>query len=473
MSANQKLSTRADLWAEPRAFVASASMKSTETGVVHGTLPDVSLAMAPPESRPVSEPVVRSWRAAAAIAQDATLSSTIPSVAVDARGHAFAVWVRADGGTDSIWFNRYVPGSGWDAAEKVRTRLAGKASSPQVAIDEQGDALVVWAQFDGTRRTVWASRLVAGLAWGTPSRLTADPFTDADCPRIATDARGGAMVVWRQFDDSVSRNIWASRYVPGSGWSHAELVGQQGAGNAFDPQIAVEPSGHAFVLWAVPGSRRSSVWANRFVMGRGWQGAVSINPGHLGDVLDPRLVCGANGLAMAVWCQRVGTHYGVWASRHVPGHGWDGPERVGVDLSTSASSPQIAINARGDAMAVWDQSDGLGGSVWVNRYVPARGWGMASPVAIDQLGDATSPQVVLDDAGNAMAMWVQSLGAHFGIQASCYTRGRGWDIPVFVKGGNAESLGVPQLAMDAGGNAVAAWMQPDPAGFSLWASVFR
>jgi hypothetical protein len=473
MSANQKLAPRADLWAAPRALAGTRSMKSTEAGVVLGTLPHASLSATPPESQPVSDPLVRTWRAAAAIAQGTTLSSATPSVAVDSRGHAFAVWVHADGGTESIWFNRYVPGMGWGAAEQVRTRLRGRASNPQVAIDEQGDALVVWSQVDGARRTVWASRLVAGLAWGAPSRLTADPFTDADSPRIATDARGGAVVVWRQFDDRVSRNVWASRYVPGEGWSPARCVGREGAGTAFDPQVAVDEYGHAFVLWIIPGSQRGTVWCNRYVVGRGWQEACALNAGHPGDVVDPRLVCGADGHAMAVWCQRLGAHYGVWASRHAPLSGWGEAERVGVDLSTSASSPQIALNARGDAIAVWDQSDGLGSSVWANRCVAARGWGMASPILIDSLGDAGSPQVVLDDMGNAMAMWIQSMGSHFGVQASRYSRGRGWDRPAYVQSGNAESLGTPQIAMDASGNAVAAWLQVDPAGFSIRASVYR
>lgn len=482
MSATQKLMPRAGLWAEPRVFVDTISMKPTAShtmrpplplGVMLGTLPHPALSMTPPESTPVSMPAVKSWQPAAAIAQDKTLRSTIPSVAVDERGHAFAVWVHSDGATDSIWFNRYVPGAGWDAADMVRTGLTGKASDPQVAIDDNGDALVVWSQFDGRRRTIWVSRLVAGLAWGEPVQIAADRFTDADSPRVATDSKGGAMVVWRQFDGSVSRNIWASRYVPEHGWCRAELVGREGSGTAFDPQIALDPYGNAFVLWAIPGGKQGCVWTNRYVVGRGWGSPAALHAGNGGDVVDPRLVCNGYGHAVAVWCQRLGTHYGVWASRYSPAFGWGESERVGVDLSSSAAAPQVALNVRGEAIVVWDQSDGASGGIWANRFVPGRGWTMAMPVTGSVEGDASAPQVAIDDRGDAVALWIQSSGTHFGIKTSRFSRGRGWDFPSMVKNGNAETLGVPQVAMDASGNAVAAWMQSEPSGFAILASVFR
>ena len=42
---------------------------------------------------------------------------------------------------------------------------------------------------------------------------------------VAVDASGNAIAVWRQ-DDGIAfnYNVWANRFVPGSGWGMAELI---------------------------------------------------------------------------------------------------------------------------------------------------------------------------------------------------------------------------------------------------------
>ncbi|TPW09101.1 MAG: hypothetical protein FD130_2655, partial [Halothiobacillaceae bacterium] len=52
----------------------------------------------------------------------------------------------------------YTAGAGWGVAGLIETDNAGSASSPQVAIDANGNALAVWHQSDGTRYNIWANR---------------------------------------------------------------------------------------------------------------------------------------------------------------------------------------------------------------------------------------------------------------------------------------------------------------------------
>jgi hypothetical protein len=43
-----------------------------------------------------------------------------------------------------------------------------------------------------------------------------------------------------------------------------------------------------------------------------------------------------------------------------------------------------------------------------NRFIPARGWSMAQPIA-DEGGfiSTFTPRIAIDDAGNALAVWEQ------------------------------------------------------------------
>ena len=56
-----------------------------------------------------------------------------------------------------------------------------------------------------------------------------------------------AIAVWR-LSDGIRSNIWANRYVLGSGWGTAELIETDNTGRAFEPKVAVDPSGNAKVV---------------------------------------------------------------------------------------------------------------------------------------------------------------------------------------------------------------------------------
>jgi len=46
-------------------------------------------------------------------------------------------------------------------------------------MDSTGNAIAVWGQSDGTRNNVWANRYVAGSGWGTAVLLENDNAGDA------------------------------------------------------------------------------------------------------------------------------------------------------------------------------------------------------------------------------------------------------------------------------------------------------
>ena len=81
----------------------------------------------------------------------------MPRIAVSPAGDAIAVWNRQDASSNNVWASRYRGGLGWSAAELLES-LADHAFNPQIAMDEAGNAMATWTQFDGTRYNIWSNR---------------------------------------------------------------------------------------------------------------------------------------------------------------------------------------------------------------------------------------------------------------------------------------------------------------------------
>jgi hypothetical protein len=163
---------------------------------------------------------------------------------------------------------------------------------------------------------VWASRYAAGVGWGAAEMMETGGLGNADAPQVACDASGNALAVWCQSDGS-SRSIWANRYVAGYGWGVAEPVDIDNPGDAFDPQIALDGSGNAVVVWECASSTQTKVWANRYVVGRGWGTAARVSTKALGNENFPQIAVDVGGKAIAVWKHSESTQFNIWASLYV------------------------------------------------------------------------------------------------------------------------------------------------------------
>ena len=72
-------------------------------------------------------------------------------------------------------------------------------------------------------------------------------------------------------------------------------------------------------------------------------------------------------------------------------------------------------------MVVWYQYNGTCFNIWSNRYTAATGtWGTAELIEADNAGDARYPQVAVDSSGNAVAVWQQSDGTRYNIWSNVY-----------------------------------------------------
>jgi len=412
------------------------------------------------------------WREAMRIVADLGVTSE-PQIALDANGNALVVWSQSDGTRDNIWAIRYETGNGWGLAELIEIDNAGNATRPQIAMDANGNALVVWDQSDGTRRNIWANRYDIDNGWGVAELIETDNAGNAFDAQIAMNADGNAMVVWAQSDGTVGNtdfNIWAKRYEVGSGWGVAERkrIGTDNAVGANRPQVVLDADGNALAVWFEVGG----IWASRYVIDSGWGGAELItNP--LDGAAWPGIAMDAKGNALAVWRDFKDGRHNIWANRYVVGGGWSGAELIGTDaVGAFAFDPQIAVDADGNAVALWTQNDRGRFSIWGSRYVVDNGWNKAELIEVDNAGGAFDPKIAMDASGNALAVWRQDDGTDiWDTRANHYVAGSGWSGTEIIAPGE-NTLGL-QVVMGVNGNALAVSVKHDGTRFDIWVNRFE
>jgi hypothetical protein len=411
------------------------------------------------------------WGTAALIETDNAGNATNPQVAMDGSGNAFAVWQQSDGTRNNIWANRYTPSGGWGTATLIETSNAGGADSPQVAMDISGNAVAVWQQYDGTRENVMANRYTPSGGWGTAALIATDN-TDRDNlnPQVAMDGSGNAIAVWEQYDGN-RYNIWAKRYTPSGGWGTATLIENDNGSAGSPPQVAMDGSGNAVAVWEqIDATGRYNIWANRYTPSGGWGTATLIETNNAGNASSPQVAMDSSGNAVVLWAQSDGTRDNIWANRYASAAEWEAATLIETDNAGGATNPQVAMDGSGNAFAVWQQSDGIRYNIWANRYTPSGGWGTGTLIETNNAGDATNPQVAMDSSGNAIAVWSQSDGTYYNIVANRYTPSGGWGTATLIETNNAGNAGSPQVAMDSSGNAVVLWAQSDGTRYNIWAN---
>jgi len=358
------------------------------------------------------------WEAAQLVENDNTGGANFPQISVDHKGNAFSVWHQTDGTRNNILANRYTAGSTWGTAVPVEYNNEGNAYRPQIAVDPNGNAITVWFQHDGTRHNIWANRYTEGSGWGTAQLIETGSY-DATGSIIAVDPNGNAFAVWRQYDGTMY-NIWSNRYTVGSGWGTAQLIENDNSGNADVPQIAVDHDGNAIVVWKLFDGTRSNIWTNRYTMGSGWGTVQLIETDDEGNAYEPQIAVDPNGNAIVVFYQYDGIKLNIKTNRYTAGSGWGTPELIETNDEENAYNPQIAINSDSNAIAVWRQNDGTRYNIWANRYTAGSGWGTAELIETDDTGDAEDPQIAFDNEGNAIAVWRQFDGSYYSIYACRY-----------------------------------------------------
>jgi len=251
------------------------------------------------------------------------------STAIDAQGNALVVWRQSDGSNSQVFKSEYT-GRGWTHPSDLFDNISPDGQDvecPCVAMNAAGDAVIAWSQHDGTHLQVFVSQRSNGI-WSHPADLTdsiSPPGKNASDVGVAMDDNGDAILVWSQSDSGNQLQIFMSEYRGGS-WTHPLDL---------DDNISPDPPSSS-----MPGASA------------------------------PHVAMADNGEAVIVWRQSDGFSYQVF-KREFREAQWIEPIDILDNISPSGETtyePRVATNNSGETLVVWRQSDGNNSQAFKSEF---------------------------------------------------------------------------------------------------------
>lgn len=335
---------------------------------------------------------------------------------------------------------------GWLSAEDL-SAPGQHASSTEVALDAAGNALAAWVRA-GVVQSSWRP---AGGAW-QPTQNVSVPSQPADFLQLAMNARGDAIAIWKR-ENGANDVIQAAVRPVGASWQAVQDVSAAGMVSA--PDVALDAAGNAVAVWTGHNGSHFEIVAAIRPAGGAWQPPTDLSaPGQHND--SPEVAIDPAGNTVVVWRGQAASHVARAAVRPVSDGIWQGPQDISA-ADDYAVGPQVSVDAAGNAVAVWQGFKlGEGGYKVRTAFRPAGGpWGAPqdiSGVSVESMG----ADVDMASGGTAVAIWTRAAGSDQRVEAAVRPTGGGWEAPVPLSAPGTFAYS-PRAAFDAAPNAVAAW----------------
>ncbi len=322
-----------------------------------------------------------------------------PSVALDADGDFVVVWhSEGSGGTDasgySIQGRRYASdGTALGGEFQVNTYTTSGQSHPEVALDADGDFVVVWVSLDPdvvpASNSIQGQRFASdGTALGGEFRVNTYNTGLQRFPEVALDADGDFVVVWHSpgsgGTDSSFSSIQGQRYAADGTASGGEFqVNTYTTNNQFTAAVGLDADGDFVVSWISRDSGGTdassySVQGQRYAAdGTALGDQFQVNTYTTGGQYRSSVALDADGDFLIVWdgFGSGGTDtssLSVHGQRYASDGSMVGEEFQVNSYTTSLQTlPTVGVDADGDFIVAW-YSYGSGGTDSSSNSIQAR-----------------------------------------------------------------------------------------------------
>jgi uncharacterized protein YheU (UPF0270 family) len=423
-------------------------------------------------------------------------NALFPNVVMDNSGNKIVLWIQSDGTNDRIYMSSYRNDS-WTHPTDLATDAIGVAGqsvipSPEsvgMAMDDSGNAIIVWRQQDGLNTRIYMSEYRNG-SWTHPTDLASDAISiagyDTGRPMVAMDNNGNAIIAWRQSDGS-NEQIYMSNYRNGS-WTHptnlvTDAISVAGL-DAAVPRVAMDNNGNAIIVWQqLDDSANMQIYKSEYRNG-GWTHPTNLATDTISvageNAVAPRVAMDNNGNAIIVWGHTVDADWLLYKSEYRNG-GWTNPADLAanaIDVGLFTDFPTLAMDDNGNAIIVWSEKEPtptVFSQVYKLEYRNDSWNSAADAVSIAGQGYPNYPQVAMDNNGNAIITWKQWGDLDFQIYKSEY-RDAGWKHPTSLAADaisvDGQSADFPGVAMNDDGNSIIIWSQWDGSAWRIYKSEY-
>jgi hypothetical protein len=181
-------------------------------------------------------PAGGSWGAPVTLSTELNWGAGGVTLGMDGSGNAIAAWVGFYAGASH--YAVLPAGGGWGPAQTLSTYVQGQARNLSLAVSPDGSAIVAYAtQHDA----IWA---VSGSVLGgfsAPVFVAAGDYGKNSAPKVALDDAGQASLVWSQ-----SGRTQAATRSPGGTWSAPVVLVSQSSGSV---ATAIDGAGNAIAVF--------------------------------------------------------------------------------------------------------------------------------------------------------------------------------------------------------------------------------
>lgn len=337
-------------------------------------------------------------------------------------GSCLGVWARIssnDPANDGVYAARYTTAAGWGAVSPV---ALDRGREPKVGVDDLGNAVVAWSANDATNtRQAFVRRFSPTTGWSSVAQLSPAGTDRTTTPMaLAMNGSGQVTVAYaRRLAADAADSLWAAR-PDGGGWTSVRVPD---AGTTInDLSARVDGLGRPTLLWRGTGD---AVLAASGAADGAWPNAVNLS-GTRNSGATPRLALDADGQAIAVWLDDVAGGDTTLNLRRRPGGGaWQAAQIQTFAAAEGVNCVDLAAGPAGVATVVY----AIGaGNIATRDFTAAGGWSPTHSLLVDgAVIDSDLPRIVMDGSGNVTVLWrgIDTAG-NGAVYTRSYTAGLGW-----------------------------------------------